>query len=210
MGKNAISPLIATVIIIGFVVALAAILFTWGQSFIKSMKERSEEKAKLDLLCTEINRYIDIKNLCVEAASIDITITNSGNKKIEGFDFLIEGKIDRDYIKNQTGLNAGEIRHYKLYWKAKKIGIPKLISFIPLVKLDEEVKKCTQRIEKEIRECVKDITKDVWGTLYDAKESGAFKYIGGGGEPKWVEGLGGGEALDLSVGGFKCWWPFRS
>lgn len=51
MNKKAVSPLIATVLIIGFTVALSAIVMTWGGVFMREEVEESEE---------------DIVELCVE------------------------------------------------------------------------------------------------------------------------------------------------
>ncbi|MBU1246318.1 MAG: archaellin/type IV pilin N-terminal domain-containing protein [Nanoarchaeota archaeon] len=34
MGKRGISPLIATVLLIGFTIVLAALVFRWGDSFL--------------------------------------------------------------------------------------------------------------------------------------------------------------------------------
>lgn len=61
MGKKAISPLIATVLIIGFTVALAAVIMTWGQTFIKGMQETSDTSASKEMACaTDVDVSVDV------------------------------------------------------------------------------------------------------------------------------------------------------
>jgi len=61
--KRGISPLIATVLIIGFTVALAAIIMTWGQSFIKKTQETTTETTNIALICAQEVKP-DIKEAC--------------------------------------------------------------------------------------------------------------------------------------------------
>ena len=63
MKKRGISPLIATVLIIGFTVALAAIIMTWGQSFIKKTQETTTETTNIALICAQEVKP-DIKEAC--------------------------------------------------------------------------------------------------------------------------------------------------
>ena len=48
MDKRGISPLIATVLIIGFTVSLAAIILIWGQGLQKGMTDNVEMSACID------------------------------------------------------------------------------------------------------------------------------------------------------------------
>lgn len=87
MKKKGISPLIATVLILGFTVALAAIIMTWGTAFTKKMQEQTEETANVQVTCaTDV--VFDIKSACEDPATdgtYKLTIANNGNKKIDKF-----------------------------------------------------------------------------------------------------------------------------
>lgn len=72
MNKKAISPLIATVLLIGFAVALAAVVMTWGGGFIRSTTERTETQAGTTLLCATTLNF-DVK---VECGSNQLIIDN--------------------------------------------------------------------------------------------------------------------------------------
>lgn len=86
MNKRGISPLIATVLIIGFTVALAAVIMTWGQSFSKGIQEQTEETSTQQITCAQ-DVMFDITNVCETTTdgTYKITIANNGNKKIDKF-----------------------------------------------------------------------------------------------------------------------------
>ena len=50
-NKKGISPLIATVLLIGFTVALAGIVITWGSNFVKNITSGTEERTESTLAC---------------------------------------------------------------------------------------------------------------------------------------------------------------
>lgn len=84
--KKGISPLIATVLIIGFTVALAAVILTWGTSFTKSISKGTEETAELQLTCAQDVQF-DVKSACYDAVANNIRfiVENNGNKDIKNF-----------------------------------------------------------------------------------------------------------------------------
>lgn len=86
MNKRGISPLIATVLIIGFTVALAAVIMTWGQSFSKGIQEQTEETSTQQITCAQ-DVVFDITNVCETTTdgTYKITIANNGNKQIDKF-----------------------------------------------------------------------------------------------------------------------------
>lgn len=84
MKKRGISPLIATVLIIGFTVALAAIIITWSTGFTKRMQEQTEETANVQVICaTDV--IFDIKSVCkVDGAlTYKVLIQNDGKENLK-------------------------------------------------------------------------------------------------------------------------------
>lgn len=86
LNKKGISPLIATVLIIGFTVALAAVIMVWGQGFIKGMTEKAEATSTLETICaTDV--AVDVTNACVTGTTggtVTLTIANNGARALEG------------------------------------------------------------------------------------------------------------------------------
>jgi len=98
VGEKAISPLIATVLLIAFTVAVAAIVSTWLTTFTITSSESVTEKSEYELYCTyggisvsdlkycsgylsgivENTRLVDLGNV-----TLQIFYTNSSSKTIK-------------------------------------------------------------------------------------------------------------------------------
>ncbi len=58
-NKKAVSPLIATVLIIGFTVALAAVVITWGSRFVQQTQEEVDITSQIGLACSKLDFRVD-------------------------------------------------------------------------------------------------------------------------------------------------------
>lgn len=84
MDKRGISPLIASILLIGFTVALAAFIMTWGVDYFKDIMEKSKAQSDQALRCSsELNFEI----LAANCSSDSITIDNRGNIDITSLTF---------------------------------------------------------------------------------------------------------------------------
>lgn len=81
--RKGISPLIATVLIIGFTVALAAIIMTWGTTFSKGIQKGTEATTEEQMACAQ-EVQIALSSACVnsDANTVQMTIKNDGSKEI--------------------------------------------------------------------------------------------------------------------------------
>ncbi|MEK6861177.1 MAG: archaellin/type IV pilin N-terminal domain-containing protein [Nanoarchaeota archaeon] len=64
-NKKGISPLIATVLLIGFTVALAAVIMTWGLDYIKGTTKKVDETTEAKFKCVN-DLSFDVRFLCDE------------------------------------------------------------------------------------------------------------------------------------------------
>ena len=98
MNTKGISPLIATVLIIGFTVALAALIITWGGQFIRGTQESVEQQAGVQLACSQLE--FDITNIncddfgtnTVKLASV--SIASQSNQQIADVILRVTSKDD--------------------------------------------------------------------------------------------------------------------
>ena len=83
MRKKAVSPVIATVLLIAIVIVLALIVFLWARGFVKEAVEKTvgENKIPADQACGEIS-------LGLSYAGSDLQITNSGNIPVYQLDIM--------------------------------------------------------------------------------------------------------------------------
>ncbi len=90
MNRRGISPLIATVLIIGFTVALAAVIITWGTRFVQQTQEDVDVSTQIGLACSKLNFDI-VRIECVGGGLtgdlLNITINSNSDEDIAGFTF---------------------------------------------------------------------------------------------------------------------------
>src|SRR3989338_8508658 len=88
-NKKGISPLIATVLIIGFTIVLAALVITWGTKLFQTTVSQTETTSKFSLACTT-GLSLDITPGAKAVDSLDITMRNNNqDKPIDDFKFVL-------------------------------------------------------------------------------------------------------------------------
>ena len=94
-NKKGISPLIATVLIIGFTIVLAALVITWGTKLFKSTVEQTGKTAEYSRICsTSVNIEYTAS---VSGSDTKIVASNKASQGVEGFLFV---------AKNSDGTTA--------------------------------------------------------------------------------------------------------
>ncbi len=110
--KRGISPLIATVLILGFTVALAAIIMIWGQRFTTNMQKQTEETANTQIKCaTDVD--FKINNVCAASGGYKVTIENNQGTKLDKvivrFFKAVDNMQTNDTMFSTTGVAAYSI-----------------------------------------------------------------------------------------------------
>jgi len=158
MKKKGISPLIATVLIIGFTVALAALILNWGQTFTQDIQDSTSESGEQQLTCaTDV--VFDLQSACnFGANTLLVTIANNGALDIEDFSVRIYEDENKVYTISMTDLaytapvvEAFGIQSFQLDLTGSVPTIAALdvtkIEVIPQVIVGEEIISCTATIE---------------------------------------------------------------
>lgn len=86
MKKRGISPLIATILLIGFAIAIAAVVFTWGRGYVTETAEKEGSLSQAQLECNQVEIEINEDN----------TITNIGSRAIDGLIIRKDGVPSED------------------------------------------------------------------------------------------------------------------
>jgi flagellin-like protein len=147
MNKKGISPLISTVLLIGFAVALAAIVFTWGQSFTKETAERTQQSTRTALICsTELD--FDISNVkCTSGVLENVQITNKGNIEIRALKFRVKNANGDVKIYDFNSVDDRlEPFGIKTYSTAFDVSDPEMVEAIAIIDIDNEDVVCSQRV----------------------------------------------------------------
>ena len=103
MKKRGISPLIATVLIIGFTLVLGVIVMTWGLDLYKNYQEKTSGESKVALKCSNLD--FSIREACIFGNSVDLVLENTGNEDVNGFLYRVKSNEGIDVRDNPTKLN---------------------------------------------------------------------------------------------------------
>ena len=94
-SKKGISPLIATVLLIGFTVAVAAVIIIWSRNFVKEKAEKEGVLSEKRLQCENVE--IDVQS--INKNNREIVVENKGNEVLDGFILrVVSGGVGADKI----------------------------------------------------------------------------------------------------------------
>ncbi|MDI6737592.1 MAG: hypothetical protein QME12_03680 [Nanoarchaeota archaeon] len=152
--RKGISPLIATVLIIGFTVALAAIIMTWGTTFSKGIQKGTETTANEQMICAQevLFNLGSACNVSSETGSgiVKLTISNDGSRAIKSFTARFY-KDPNNVVVNSTFLTA-PLDAFGIVQKNVSIslnpGQVKQIDLLPVVEIEGRNVPCPTTIDK--------------------------------------------------------------
>tara|TARA_B100002003_G_C13978933_1_gene473493 strand:+ start:297 stop:791 length:495 start_codon:yes stop_codon:yes gene_type:complete len=143
-NKRGVSPLIATVLLISFAVALGSVVLNWG---------RNIDISSPGNICTGVNikiRNIDDNQVCYSMqgnnAHINFIIDNIGNKDVDGLGIWITGENGRKLSDfDDFSIKKGELLDIKdnsVEYDSGTYGAIQHIQLIPKVKIDGSLELC--------------------------------------------------------------------
>ena len=156
-SKKGISQLIATVLIIGFTVVLAAVIISWGSGFIRKTQEDVDVSTEVELACSKLTfdiAKVDCVNgdygIAPDGGNLSqITIKSNSNQDIAGFtfrgtDFNGNVEVDTSSINNQLG----GFDSFGYSWNDNQVSNATLIEAIAHVSVNGGNEACQAAIKK--------------------------------------------------------------
>ncbi|MBU3940816.1 MAG: hypothetical protein KKH88_02750 [Nanoarchaeota archaeon] len=142
MGKKGISPLIATVLLIGFAIVLAALVFRWGGQFFSSQTEQTDQEVR------EVLAFAGIDISLEEARgpgcdNLSLLITNFEDVDILRFLVRITDGDEIDLITTTDGIPAFYSDWVDVDYLGDVTTITK-IEIFPVIELDGEEIRSTE------------------------------------------------------------------
>lgn len=128
MKKKAISQHIATVLLVGFVIALITIVLLWGRNYIQEKAEKQGKLAEKQLECENIG--FEVVNAYQQGNEVIVTLKNVRDKKIGKFTFRVIGE-EIEPVNSFDELDGLSIRQYSLSYSQETIGDFQSISIVP-------------------------------------------------------------------------------
>jgi flagellin-like protein len=170
--KKGVSPLIATVLLIAFAVALGAVVMNWGKSFTTGQMQQVQDRSDRDIKCTMdvslgVTEIGGAAQMCYGAGPTANTqylyfaITNIGTRDVYQIDVHILGDGDpgtySNTTMNGTTIAQGAMLRRNITYDNSTIGSIQKVSIVPKVDLAGKIVTCSgnslDRDSTEIRAC---------------------------------------------------------
>ena len=147
LNKKGVSPLIATVLLIAFAVALGAVVMNWGRGYVEDTQDFARERSDAEITCTtDISLdvvEIDLtKQFCINSttdpANVSMVLENRKNRDINRLEVRVIAGNGVPYtanIGNNTELDAGEARYFSFEHNQTEFGDIRQISITPVINL---------------------------------------------------------------------------
>lgn len=157
MEKRGISPLIATVLLVGFVIAIAILVWLWYGNVVKERADKEGARITGEFSCSSNVRIsVDVNN-CVVAGDdpdkrmVNFDLHNDGIADLNGIRILIEGNSGVETLGISINLGATSSQNIGEWYASNKVGNPKTLTVIPTVKHGPSTITCTD--EKVVLTC---------------------------------------------------------
>jgi len=156
--KKGVSPLVATVLIIGFAVGLAAIIITFSSKYVEKVSEEVEEEAEIKITCTQ-RIDLNVKYACISGDHVNALIENTGSAPINSFIFRVIGSAGKATVSEDVGLETGGIKLFMPKYDTnsiKGVGIPKELEIFPrILNKEKRALEVCKETKVELEPCEK-------------------------------------------------------
>ena len=154
-SRKAVSPLIATVLLIAFAVALGAVVMNWGRGYVEETQAFAKEKSSTEIRCsmdirTEIIKVGERSQVCYNDADsvINFTIQNSGTVRIDGMRVQAIGNKSIVSLELNETFNTAEPRRRYMNYSVESNGSIQQLRFTPMITVEEKGVWCAQNVLK--------------------------------------------------------------
>jgi flagellin-like protein len=169
-NKKGISPLIATVLLVAFAVALAAVVMNWNTAFLKDTSEHARTESETRVSCTldmglKVHEIYGEQQICHDSGQdrLEIVLENSKRNTIEDVKiristnqsvygpYSLEGPLVNKTLKLEKGSAVKAWLNDSLY-----NGSIEKITLFPGILVNDDVKLCLEsaiNIDGPIDEC---------------------------------------------------------
>ena len=147
-SNRAISPLIATVLLIVFSVALGAVVMSWGESYIEEKAEfvsgAQETVGGCDLVKLTVIEVSGVPQVCSRNGMIDLWLDNGPAIDISDIHARVVGTQGVASIENLLDVNLAKNSAVKTTFSVGNIGSIRQVKLTPTVLVGTSPILCTQ------------------------------------------------------------------
>jgi flagellin-like protein len=149
-NKRGVSPLIATVLLISFAVALGSVVLNWGRNL--DISKPGDNCVGISIIIRNINSYQVCYSGSGQEGYINFIIDNEGNVDVDGLGIWITGEKGTKLLDfNDLSIKQGElldIEDKSIIYDFDAYGTIKHIQFFPKVKINDDLEICARNSVK--------------------------------------------------------------
>jgi len=112
ISKKGISPMIATILLIGFVIAIILLIILWGKNYIEELAEKRGLLAEKQQECTKID-IVAVKKAICKGKHIEVVLRNKKDLTINKLIFRINGRSWSETFESTDRLGSLETKLYE-------------------------------------------------------------------------------------------------
>ena len=147
--KRGASELIATVLIIGFVIVLSIVLFAWQTGFFEEIKGNLDRRRLSEEMCLAVD--IEIVSACDDGSQVNFTLKNNGPISIsKGFHVILFDASSRSEVPSFP-YPILEAYYTERFFVSRDNPITN-IEIIPKIEVEEQVVSCLNNRESRFVE----------------------------------------------------------
>ena len=153
MEKRGISPLIATVLLIGFTITIAAILMIWGGNLVKERAEKISARTEAQTSCTaKVEIGLNSAKCDTTEEIVKISVENKGSDIINAFRARINYDGDSETTTTYNLLNPTSQTSLKVEYTK---GTPKSVIVFPVLNKQSLSYTCSEKSKEiEVEDCL--------------------------------------------------------
>ncbi|MFH0868458.1 MAG: archaellin/type IV pilin N-terminal domain-containing protein [Candidatus Woesearchaeota archaeon] len=145
-NKRGVSPLIATILLISFAVALGTVVLNWGRNL--EISKPGDKCAGVSIKIRSIDSTEACYSILGQKAYIHFIMDNSGNTNIDGLSIWIIGEKGTSLQDlNDISIKKGELLNIddqSIMYDLINYGVIEHIQFIPKIKIDNLIDTCVK------------------------------------------------------------------
>jgi len=131
-NKRGISPLIATVLLIGLVIAIISTIMLWSRNIIKEEIEKRAPVTQGKLTCqTEVE--INVEDVCVADGKIEVAIRNMKEKSIPKIKGIVISKKGKTFVEDWAETTISSFERETIKFGYRSDITPQFIEIIPVI-----------------------------------------------------------------------------
>ncbi len=139
--KRGISPLIATVLMIAFAVALGAVVMNWGRAYVEDTAADASHTSDTRIMCSQnVNlRLAQIggsPQICYDEGDdeVRVTLQNVGSMDLEGIIFNVFGSEGSGAsVDLEESLAQSQIRRFNIEYDSSEHGEIEFVQAVPKI-----------------------------------------------------------------------------